>query len=113
MEAPRLRKDDADAVASRAGAATRPGQRGAGDEDALRPGALPGAVGPRALAARLDGDPGLADQRVCLLHGYAHKDARARGESEQRWYLLDAERDCPFYSERERAALLWTEAVTL
>jgi alkylhydroperoxidase family enzyme len=41
------------------------------------------------------------------------KDARARGESEQRLYLLDAWRECPFYSERERAALLWTEAVTL
>ncbi len=41
------------------------------------------------------------------------KDARARGESEQRLYLLAAWRECPFYSERERAALLWTEAVTL
>ena len=41
------------------------------------------------------------------------KDARARGESEQRLYLLDVWRESPFYSERERAALLWTEAVTL
>ncbi len=41
------------------------------------------------------------------------KDARARGESEQRLYLLDAWRESPFYSERERAALAWTEAVTL
>jgi AhpD family alkylhydroperoxidase len=41
------------------------------------------------------------------------KDARARGESEQRLYLLDAWRESPFYSERERAALRWTEAVTL
>ncbi len=41
------------------------------------------------------------------------KDARARGESEQRLYLLDAWRESPFYSERERAALEWTEAVTL
>jgi AhpD family alkylhydroperoxidase len=41
------------------------------------------------------------------------KDARARGESEQRLYLLDAWREAPFYSERERAALRWTEAVTL
>lgn len=41
------------------------------------------------------------------------KDARARGESEQRLYLLEVWRECPFYSERERAALLWTEAVTL
>src|SRR5215217_504626 len=41
------------------------------------------------------------------------KDARARGESEQRLYLLDAWRESPFYSARERAALAWTEAVTL
>ncbi|WP_220208670.1 carboxymuconolactone decarboxylase family protein [Reticulibacter mediterranei] len=41
------------------------------------------------------------------------KDARAEGESEQRLYLLSAWREAPFYSERERAALEWTEAVTL
>ena len=41
------------------------------------------------------------------------KDARAHGETEQRLYLLDAWRESPFYSERERAALAWTEAVTL
>ena len=41
------------------------------------------------------------------------KDARARGETEQRIYALDAWRDTPFYTERERAALAWTEAVTL
>jgi len=41
------------------------------------------------------------------------KDARASGESEQRLYELDAWRECPFYSDRERAALAWTEAVTL
>jgi AhpD family alkylhydroperoxidase len=41
------------------------------------------------------------------------KDARAGGESEQRLYLLDAWREAPFYSERERAALAWTEALTL
>jgi AhpD family alkylhydroperoxidase len=40
------------------------------------------------------------------------KDARAAGETEQRLYLLDAWREAPFYSERERAALEWTEAVT-
>ncbi len=40
-------------------------------------------------------------------------DARAGGESEQRIYLLDAWREAPFYSDRERAALAWTEAVTL
>lgn len=41
------------------------------------------------------------------------KDARALGESEQRLYLLNAWREAPFYTERERAALAWTEAVTL
>jgi AhpD family alkylhydroperoxidase len=40
------------------------------------------------------------------------KDARALGESEQRLYGLDAWREFPFYDERERAALAWTEAVT-
>jgi AhpD family alkylhydroperoxidase len=41
------------------------------------------------------------------------KDLRASGETEQRLYSLDAWRECPFYSDRERAALGWTEAVTL
>ncbi len=41
------------------------------------------------------------------------KDARALGETEQRLYLLNAWREAPFYTERERAALAWTEAVTL
>lgn len=40
------------------------------------------------------------------------KDARTRGESEQRLYGLNAWRETPFYSERERAALAWTETVT-
>lgn len=41
------------------------------------------------------------------------KDARAEGETEQRLYLLNAWRESPFYTDRERAALAWTEAVTL
>jgi AhpD family alkylhydroperoxidase len=40
------------------------------------------------------------------------KDARAAGETEQRLYVLDAWREAPFYSARERAALAWTEALT-
>jgi AhpD family alkylhydroperoxidase len=40
------------------------------------------------------------------------KDARAAGESEQRLYGLDAWRESPYYSDRERAALEWTEALT-
>jgi AhpD family alkylhydroperoxidase len=40
------------------------------------------------------------------------KDARAAGESEQRLYGLDAWRESPYYTDRERAALEWTEALT-
>jgi AhpD family alkylhydroperoxidase len=47
----------------------------------------------------------------CLdMHG---KDARAEGVTEQRIYVLSAWREAPFYTPRERAALAWTEAVTL
>ena len=61
----------------------------------------------------------LVKMRASQLNGcaYCHdmhsKDARAAGESEQRLFLLDAWREAPFYSERERAALEWTEALTL
>jgi AhpD family alkylhydroperoxidase len=41
------------------------------------------------------------------------KDLRAIGETEQRLYGLDAWRESPYYTDRERAALAWTEAVTL
>ena len=41
------------------------------------------------------------------------EDARKRGETEQRIYLLNAWRESPLYTDRERAALAWTEAVTL
>src|SRR6478609_6611285 len=41
------------------------------------------------------------------------KEARAAGETEQRIYVLDAWREAPCYSARERAALVWTEALTL
>ena len=41
------------------------------------------------------------------------QDARKRGETEQRLYLLDAWHEAPVYADRERAALAWTEAVTL
>ena len=41
------------------------------------------------------------------------KELRAAGESEQRLYLLSAWRESPFYTEWERAALAWTEALTL
>lgn len=40
------------------------------------------------------------------------KDLRAIGENEQRLYSLDAWEECPYYTDRERAALAWTDAVT-
>jgi AhpD family alkylhydroperoxidase len=41
------------------------------------------------------------------------KDLRAMGENEQRMYSLDAWEECPYYTDRERAALAWTDSVTL
>jgi AhpD family alkylhydroperoxidase len=61
----------------------------------------------------------LIQLRSSQLNGCAYcidmhwKDLRALGEDEQRLYSLDAWRECSYYSERERAALEWTEAVTL
>ena len=49
---------------------------------------------------------------ACCLHMHT-ADARKQGETEERLYLLDAWRESPLYSERERAALRWTEALTL
>ena len=57
--------------------------------------------------------------RASQLNGCAYcidmhwKDLRAVGENEQRLYGLDAWRESPYYTDRERAALSWTEAVTL
>ena len=57
--------------------------------------------------------------RVSQINGCAYcidmhwKDLRAAGGQEQRLYSLDAWRECPYYTDRERAALAWTEAVTL
>ncbi|MDY7228402.1 carboxymuconolactone decarboxylase family protein [Hyalangium rubrum] len=41
------------------------------------------------------------------------RDARAHGETEERIYLLNGWRESPLYTDRERAALGWTEALTL
>ena len=50
----------------------------------------------------------------CAYCIYVHTaDARKRGETEQRIYLLNAWRESPLYTDRERAALAWTEALTL
>jgi len=61
----------------------------------------------------------LVKMRASQLNGCAYcidmhsEDARAHGETEQRLYALSAWRETPFFTERERAALAWTEAVTL
>ena len=60
----------------------------------------------------------LVKTRASQINGCAYcldmhtKDARAAGENEQRLFVLSAWREAPFYSDRERAALEWTEAVT-
>ena len=61
----------------------------------------------------------LVKMRASQINGCAYcldmhsKDARANGETEQRLYALNAWRETPFFTDRERAALAWTEAVTL
>lgn len=61
----------------------------------------------------------LIQLRASQINGCAYcldmhtKDARAEGESEQRLYALDAWRETPYFDDRERAALEWTESLTL
>jgi AhpD family alkylhydroperoxidase len=61
----------------------------------------------------------LVKMRASQINGCAYcldmhsKDARAEGETEQRLYALNAWEETPFYTERERAALEWTESLTL
>ena len=61
----------------------------------------------------------LVEIRASQLNGCAYcidmhtKDARHAGETEQRIYALSAWRETPFFTDRERAALEWTESVTL
>ena len=61
----------------------------------------------------------LVKTRASQINGCAYcihmhtKDARAHGETEERLYLLDAWRESPLYTDRERAALAWTESLTL
>jgi AhpD family alkylhydroperoxidase len=67
-------------------------------------------------------EPGLLELvklRASQINGCAYcvdmhtKDARARGETEQRLYAVAVWKEAPFFTERERAALAWAEAVTL
>jgi AhpD family alkylhydroperoxidase len=86
----------------------------------------PGAVRAMYMLHKYVEDSGLEHSlleliktRASQINGCAYcidmhtKDARARGESEQRLYALSAWHEAPFFTERERAALAWTEAVTL
>jgi AhpD family alkylhydroperoxidase len=88
----------------------------------VAPGGLRALSGLDAYVRSAGLEPGLLDlvrTRASQLNGCAYcmdmhtKDARARGETEQRLYALPAWRGTPFYTDRERAALAWTEAVTL
>ena len=77
---------------------------------------LEGAVRKSGLEAPL---LDLVRMRSSQINGCAYcidmhsKDARTEGETEQRLYALSAWRETPFFTERERAALAWTEALTL
>lgn len=87
----------------------------------VAPGALRAMLGLEEYVGACGLEPSLLDlvrTRASQMNGCAYcldmhtKDARAAGESEQRLYALPAWRETPFFSERERAALGWTEAVT-
>ncbi len=88
---------------------------------AVAPGAMEAMGGLERYVRHSGLEPALLELvklRASQINGCAYcidlhtKDARARGESEQRLYALSAWHETPFYSERERAALAWTEAVT-
>ncbi len=85
------------------------------------PGAIEAMWGLEKYVRNSGLDPALLELvklRASQINGCAYcidmhtKDARARGESEQRLYALSAWHEAPFYSDKERAALAWTEAVT-
>jgi len=88
----------------------------------LNPGVIQSMLGLERQIRKAGLDHQLLDlvrMRASQINGCAYcldmhsKDARAKGETEQRLYGLDAWRETPYYSKRERAALEWTEAVTL
>jgi AhpD family alkylhydroperoxidase len=88
----------------------------------VNPGILHAMLGLERQVRQAGFDEKLLDlvrMRASQLNGCSYcldmhsKDARAAGETEQRLYGLDAWRETPYYSARERAALEWTEALTL
>ena len=87
----------------------------------LNPGAMNAMFGLGKYLSKTALDKKLLDLinlRVSQINGCAYcidmhwKDLRAAGENEQRLYGLDAWRESPYYTEQERAALAWAEAVT-
>jgi AhpD family alkylhydroperoxidase len=90
--------------------------------DKVSPGAFRAMFGLERYVRDCGLEPALLElvkMRTSQINGCAYcldmhsKDARAAGETEQRLYVLNAWREAPFYTERERAALEWTEALTL
>lgn len=88
----------------------------------VNPGAYKAMLGLETFLGQCGLDKKLLDLlrlRVSQINGCAYcldmhwKELRAAGETEQRLYGLDAWRESPYYTERERAALAWAEAVTL
>jgi AhpD family alkylhydroperoxidase len=88
----------------------------------VTPGIIQAMLGLERQVRQAGLDQGLLDlvrMRASQINGCSYcldmhsKDARANGETEQRLYGLDARRETPYYSARERAALEWTEALTL
>jgi len=88
----------------------------------VNPGIIQAMLGLERQVHRSGLDSRLLDlvrMRASQINGCAYcldmhsKDARANGETEQRLYGLEAWRETPYYSPRERAALEWTEALTL
>ncbi len=89
--------------------------------EAIPPAAMGAMYGLQKYVQSSGLEPALLDLielRASQINGCAYcvdmhtKDARARGESEQRLYAVSVWRDAPFFTDRERAALAWTEAVT-
>jgi AhpD family alkylhydroperoxidase len=87
----------------------------------VSPDAYKAMAGLEAYVRRSKIEPGLLHlikTRASQINGCAYcldmhtKDARAHGETEQRLYTLAAWRETPFFTDRERAALAWTEALT-
>jgi AhpD family alkylhydroperoxidase len=88
----------------------------------VNPGIVQAMLGLERQIRKVSLDERLLDlvrMRASQINGCAYcldmhsKDARASGETEQRLYGLDAWRETPYYSPRERAALEWTESLTL